>query len=117
MSKNGEFKMKAPFSPTGDQPGAIDQLVQGVQDGLMHQVLLGATGTGKSIAWNETVTVQFEDGKTVRGAIGALIDAQIGSDVASQCAESVEVAPAVPCRRAGLGRPKRRGAMEAHHGV
>ena len=43
-----EFKLQAPFIPTGDQPEAIRQLVDGVQRGLKHQVLLGATGTGKT---------------------------------------------------------------------
>ena len=45
-----EFKLQAPFIPTGDQPEAIAQLVQGVQDQKRHQVLLGATGTGKTFA-------------------------------------------------------------------
>jgi excinuclease ABC subunit B len=43
-----DFKLNAPFQPTGDQPDAIRQLVDGVQRGLKHQVLLGATGTGKT---------------------------------------------------------------------
>jgi excinuclease ABC subunit B len=43
-----DFKLVAPFQPTGDQPEAIRQLVDGVQRGLRHQVLLGATGTGKT---------------------------------------------------------------------
>jgi excinuclease ABC subunit B len=43
-----EFKLNAPFQPTGDQPEAIVQLVQGVQHDMRHQVLLGATGTGKT---------------------------------------------------------------------
>jgi len=43
-----EFKLNAPFQPTGDQPEAIQQLVQGVRNGNKHQVLLGATGTGKT---------------------------------------------------------------------
>jgi len=43
-----EFKLNAPFQPTGDQPEAINQLVQGIQNGNRHQVLLGATGTGKT---------------------------------------------------------------------
>jgi len=43
-----EFKLNAPFQPTGDQPEAITQLVSGVQEGMRHQVLLGATGTGKT---------------------------------------------------------------------
>ena len=43
-----EFKLKAPFQPMGDQPEAIRGLVDGVNRGLKHQVLLGATGTGKT---------------------------------------------------------------------
>jgi excinuclease ABC subunit B len=43
-----DFKLVAPFQPTGDQPEAIRQLVDGIQRGLRHQVLLGATGTGKT---------------------------------------------------------------------
>ena len=48
-----DFELVAPFQPTGDQPGAIEQLVKGVQAGKKHQVLLGATGTGKTatISW------------------------------------------------------------------
>jgi excinuclease ABC subunit B len=42
------FKLQAPFQPTGDQPEAIAQLIDGIQGGLRHQVLLGATGTGKT---------------------------------------------------------------------
>ncbi|MBC8334205.1 MAG: excinuclease ABC subunit UvrB [Anaerolineales bacterium] len=45
-----EFKLQAPFVPTGDQPEAIAQLVKGVQESKQHQVLLGATGTGKTFA-------------------------------------------------------------------
>ena len=43
-----EFKLQAPFKPTGDQPEAIRQLVEGVRQGYRDQVLLGATGTGKT---------------------------------------------------------------------
>lgn len=43
-----EFKIQAPFEPAGDQPEAIKQLTKGVEDGLHTQVLLGATGTGKT---------------------------------------------------------------------
>lgn len=46
--QNKPFQMKAPFPPKGDQPKAIKKLVQGARDGLAHQVLLGATGTGKT---------------------------------------------------------------------
>ena len=43
-----EFKLKAPFSPTGDQPQAIEKLTQGVLDGIRTQVLVGVTGSGKT---------------------------------------------------------------------
>jgi len=43
-----DFKLQAPFQPMGDQPEAIRDLVNGVQSGKQHQVLLGATGTGKT---------------------------------------------------------------------
>jgi excinuclease ABC subunit B len=43
-----EFKLNAPYKPTGDQPEAIRQLVEGIQRGDKNQVLLGATGTGKT---------------------------------------------------------------------
>ena len=42
------FKLDSPFQPTGDQPEAIRQLVEGVNDGTAHQVLLGVTGSGKT---------------------------------------------------------------------
>lgn len=43
-----EFHLKAPYKPTGDQPEAIRKLVTGIDRGDKHQVLLGATGTGKT---------------------------------------------------------------------
>ena len=42
------FRLHQPFPPAGDQPVAIDQLVQGLSDGLMYQTLLGVTGSGKT---------------------------------------------------------------------
>ncbi len=43
-----EFKVVSDYHPTGDQPTAISQLVDGLSRGLRHQTLLGATGTGKT---------------------------------------------------------------------
>ena len=42
------FKLVSPYQPTGDQPGAIEELVAGVLNGLDEQVLLGVTGSGKT---------------------------------------------------------------------
>ena len=46
--ENRPFEIVSPFKPTGDQPTAIKQLVDGVNTGKKFQVLLGATGTGKT---------------------------------------------------------------------
>src|SRR5881392_1988880 len=43
-----DFKLASTFEPEGDQPEAIRQLVDGVQSGAKHQVLLGVTGSGKT---------------------------------------------------------------------
>ena len=47
------FKVESPFTPAGDQPEAINQLVAGIESGMRFQTLLGITGSGKSatIAW------------------------------------------------------------------
>jgi len=42
------FRISTPYPPAGDQPRAIEQLVEGLSDGLMHQTLLGVTGSGKT---------------------------------------------------------------------
>ena len=42
------FKIHSKYKPTGDQPQAIDKLVEGINDGLREQVLLGVTGSGKT---------------------------------------------------------------------
>ncbi len=42
------FKLHSEYKPSGDQPEAIKSLVNGVKNGEKHQVLLGATGTGKT---------------------------------------------------------------------
>ena len=52
-----DFKLRAPFKAMGDQPQAIRALNSGLKDGFKHQVLLGATGTGKTF----TVASIIED--------------------------------------------------------
>src|SRR5437879_12009559 len=42
------FRIEAPFQPAGDQPQAIQQLIEGVQAGHREQVLMGVTGSGKT---------------------------------------------------------------------
>ncbi|MDE3993475.1 excinuclease ABC subunit UvrB [Glaesserella parasuis] len=49
MSKQGKpFILHSPFKPSGDQPTAIAKLIEGLNDGLAHQTLLGVTGSGKT---------------------------------------------------------------------
>jgi excinuclease ABC subunit B len=65
------FKLNSPFQPTGDQPEAIRQLVEGVNDGTAHQVLLGVTGSGKTftmanvIAETQRPTLVLSHNKTL----------------------------------------------------
>ena len=42
------FKLHSDYAPTGDQPQAIEQLVQGFEEGNVFQTLLGVTGSGKT---------------------------------------------------------------------
>jgi len=45
---NKQFNIHSPFKPAGDQPTAIKQLIEGLNDGEVHQTLLGVTGSGKT---------------------------------------------------------------------
>ena len=45
---NSPYRLHQPFQPSGDQPNAIAQLVEGINDGLAFQTLLGVTGSGKT---------------------------------------------------------------------
>lgn len=66
-----KFELVSPYPPAGDQPEAILKLVQGIQNGEQHQVLLGATGTGKTytmanvIAQVNRPTLVFAHNKTL----------------------------------------------------
>ena len=48
--KAPDLKVVSPFEPAGDQPSAIDALVEGLESGLAHQTLLGVTGSGKTFS-------------------------------------------------------------------
>ena len=49
------FRLKSDFIPRGDQPQAIDALVDGIGRGLKQQVLLGVTGSGKTFTMAHTI--------------------------------------------------------------
>ena len=50
------FELVSPFKPTGDQPEAIDKLVEGVKRGDREQTLLGVTGSGKTFTMANVIT-------------------------------------------------------------
>ncbi len=45
-----DFELVSDFEPTGDQPSAIKQLVEGIESGIPNQTLLGVTGSGKTFS-------------------------------------------------------------------
>ncbi|HZW36948.1 MAG TPA: DEAD/DEAH box helicase family protein, partial [Candidatus Deferrimicrobiaceae bacterium] len=49
------FRLQSPFSPSGDQPDAIRELVAGLSQGMPRQVLLGVTGSGKTFTMAKVV--------------------------------------------------------------
>lgn len=69
------FKLHAPYEPSGDQPQAIKELVEGIKKGKKEQVLLGATGTGKTftianvIAEVNKPTLVLAHNKTLAGQL------------------------------------------------
>lgn len=69
------FKLHAPYEPSGDQPQAIEKLVEGIKNGKKEQVLLGATGTGKTftianvIAEVNKPTLVLAHNKTLAGQL------------------------------------------------
>ena len=69
------FKLVSKYQPSGDQPQAIEKLVNGINEGKKHQVLLGATGTGKTftianvIAQTNKKTLVLAHNKTLAGQL------------------------------------------------
>ena len=75
MKNNEVFELVSSYKPTGDQPSAIDSLVNGLKEGKKFQVLLGATGTGKTftvanvIARTNRPTLVLVHNKTLAGQL------------------------------------------------
>ena len=71
------FDLVSNFKPSGDQPQAIEKLVEGVKEGKKHQVLLGATGTGKTFTIANVIqkvgkqTLVLAHNKTLAGQLYA----------------------------------------------
>ena len=73
--ENRRFEIVSEYKPTGDQPKAIDALVEGLENGRHEQVLLGATGTGKTFTIANVIqrvqkpTLVFAHNKTLAGQL------------------------------------------------
>ncbi|MCO0831826.1 excinuclease ABC subunit UvrB [Fructobacillus sp. W13] len=73
--KDEQFDVVSKYQPTGDQPKAINKLVDGLKKGVKEQILLGATGTGKTftisnvIAQNNKPTLVLSHNKTLAGQL------------------------------------------------
>ena len=69
------FKLVSKFKPSGDQPEAIKELVAGIKEGKKEQVLLGATGTGKTFTMANVIkevnkpTLILAHNKTLAGQL------------------------------------------------
>ncbi|MBD7937065.1 excinuclease ABC subunit UvrB [Cytobacillus sp. Sa5YUA1] len=69
------FELVSKYSPQGDQPAAIKELVNGIQEGKKHQTLLGATGTGKTFTVSNVIkevnkpTLVIAHNKTLAGQL------------------------------------------------
>ncbi len=55
MADTPLFTLTSPFTPQGDQPEAIDQLVEGLKQGIKDQILLGVTGSGKTFTMAQVI--------------------------------------------------------------
>ena len=75
MMAEGMFELVSQYQPQGDQPQAIEKLVKGIQEGKKEQVLLGATGTGKTFTISNVIaqvnkpTLVFVHNKTLAGQL------------------------------------------------
>ncbi|MBF8291812.1 MAG: excinuclease subunit, partial [Steroidobacteraceae bacterium] len=77
MSDPRPFELQADYKPAGDQPAAIAALIDGLEAGLAHQTLLGVTGSGKSVGYDEPLyLVRQLRGETYAEIVraGAFID-------------------------------------------
>ncbi len=69
------FELVSEYKPSGDQPKAIDELVKGINEGKKSQVLMGATGTGKTFTMANVIarvnkpTLVLAHNKTLAGQL------------------------------------------------
>ena len=75
MEYANKFELKSEFKPTGDQPEAIEKLVEGINNGMKKQTLMGVTGSGKTFTMANVIervnrpTLVLEPNKTLAAQI------------------------------------------------
>lgn len=75
--ENEPLKVVSPYEPAGDQPQAIEQLAQGIEEGLRYQTLMGVTGSGKTYTMAKTIerlnrpALIMEPNKTLAAQVAA----------------------------------------------
>ncbi len=73
--KDNQFKLVSKYQPSGDQPQAIEQLVDNIEGGEKAQILMGATGTGKTYTMSQVIskvnkpTLVIAHNKTLAGQL------------------------------------------------
>jgi excinuclease ABC subunit B len=106
MEEKIPFKLEATYSPAGDQPQAIEKLVEGLNEGLAHQTLLGVTGSGKSVGYSDTLMIaEVIAGGDVRTRLvkaGPFIDSLIENHALVQSEAGVETEKYTSADRAFL---------------
>ncbi|MFA6368946.1 MAG: excinuclease ABC subunit UvrB, partial [Candidatus Shapirobacteria bacterium] len=76
------FQINSSFEPSGDQPQAINKLVTNLNNGINRQTLLGVTGSGKSLTYDEPILLYEAEDKIIKSKlipIGKIVDAMINS--------------------------------------
>jgi superfamily II DNA or RNA helicase len=97
------FVMHTEFEPAGDQPTAIRDLVQGIKDGDQNQVLLGATGTGKTYTMAKVIE------RTQRPAIILAPNKTLAAQLYAEFNTMTTTSPRPTCRaRTPISRRKAR---------
>ncbi|MCH8907095.1 MAG: helix-turn-helix domain-containing protein, partial [Candidatus Heimdallarchaeota archaeon] len=72
-----EFILETDFTPKGDQPQAIRNLIDGYKNGLQWQTLLGVTGSGKSLDFDQQIILLNQDGLVEKVKIGEFVEKQL----------------------------------------
>ena len=87
-----KFRVKSDFTPRGDQPEAIATLAKNIKNGKRFQTLLGATGTGKSLDFNEILLIYDSINKTIQKVkIGEFVENHLNNPINTEGTEFQDI--------------------------